>query len=94
LVADKPQVPKEKETLPTGDDETYVGHDVESNALCGELELRDRKEMQAADAPEEHIPIPAFLDRRHEIATPKVARPPPVKVVPRQAGSTSAGETD
>jgi hypothetical protein len=28
LVADKPEVLKEKQSLPTGDDETYVGHDV------------------------------------------------------------------
>jgi hypothetical protein len=96
LVADKPGVPKEKESLPTGDDGTYVGHDVELNALCEELELKDRKEMQAAEAPEEHIPIPAFLDRRREIAT-KVARPAPVNMVPRpsrQTGSTSARTTD
>ena len=92
LVADKPEVPK-KESLPTGDDETYVGHDVESNALCEELELKDRKEMQA---PEGHIPMPGFLDRRREIAT-KVARPAPVNMVPRstrQTVSTSAGGTD
>jgi hypothetical protein len=67
-------VPKEKESLPTGDVETYVGRDVEANALRDELELKDRKIMQTAEMPD----IPAILDRRHEIATPKVARPAPV----------------
>jgi hypothetical protein len=67
LVADKPGVPKEKESLPTGDDETSVGRDVESNARYHERLLKYRKEVQAAGDD-----IPTFLDRRHEIATPAV----------------------
>jgi hypothetical protein len=61
LVADKPEVPKEKESLPTRDDEIYVGRDVESNARYHERLLKYREEVQAAGGD-----IPAFLDRRHE----------------------------